>query len=128
MFHAMQRDINAMLSYYSPKLRENYKELPKQENPRPVAYKIEKEGFNEDEFTVHIFSSYSNFPYFSEDVFKYKIITKDSKLMIDEIKKDKSTEYFAKGNILYKKKMKSLRLKLLSPLRIYPILHLLKTC
>lgn len=103
MFHAMQRDINAMISYYSPKLRENYKELPKQENPRPVAYKIEKEGFNEDEFTVHIFSSYYNFPYFSEDVIKYKIITKDSKLMIDEIKKDKSTEYFAKGNILYKK-------------------------
>ncbi|MCX7902925.1 MAG: hypothetical protein N2486_00290 [Caloramator sp.] len=103
MFHAMQRDLNAMLSYYSPKLRENYKPLPKQEEPRPVAYKIEKEGFEEEEFTVHIFSSYAKFPYFSEDVFKYKVITKDSKLMIDEIKKEKSTEYFAKGSILYKK-------------------------
>ncbi|KRQ86714.1 hypothetical protein ABG79_01466 [Caloramator mitchellensis] len=104
LFHAIKRDTNAMLSYYSPKLIENYKEVVKNENPHPVGYKIEEgEISKESEFKVHIFNAYNAYPYFSDDTFKYKLTSKNGKLLIDEIKKEDSIELYSKGNSLYKK-------------------------
>ncbi|SEF79046.1 hypothetical protein SAMN05660865_01022 [Caloramator fervidus] len=102
MFHAMKRDINAMSSYYSSNLKQNYNVSKVLDEPRPVGYKIETEG-EESEYKVHVFNAYLGYPYFSDDVFKYKIILKDGKMLIDEIKRETSTEIYSKGKKLYKR-------------------------
>lgn len=95
----------ALKSFYSDEIKEKTGSMPEITNPSPVGFKLE-EGENKDEemeFTAHIYSAASDTPYYSDDTYKYSIKIEGGKMLIDKIKKDKSTEIFAKGNVLYKR-------------------------
>lgn len=105
MRHMMSGNKGALNSFYSEEIKEKANNVPETKNPSPVGFKLE-EGENkkeEMEFTAHIYSASTDSPYYSDDTYKYTIKSNQGKMIIDKIQKDKSTEMFSKGNIMYKR-------------------------
>lgn len=95
----------ALKSFYSSEIKEKTNSTPEIKNPSPVGFKLEG-GENKEEimeFTAHIYSASTDSPYYSDDTYKYTIKVNDGKMLIDKIEKDKSTEIFTKGSVLYKR-------------------------
>lgn len=95
----------ALKSFYSSEIKEKTNSTPEIKNPSPVGFKLEG-GENKEEkmeFTAHIYSASTDSPYYSDDTYKYTIKINDGKMLIDKIQKDKSTEIYTKGSVLYKR-------------------------
>lgn len=105
MRYVIKMDTDVMKSFYTPKLKEQIKDVAKASNPHPVGYSIgggegkEKKA----EYTVSIFNAYTGSPYFSSDTYKYTVVMEDGKMLIDSISKDKVMELFGKGKVLFMK-------------------------
>jgi hypothetical protein len=105
MRYVLKRDIGAMKSFYSSKIKSEIRDVPQIENPHPIAYKLE-EGENKEknaEFKAHIYNGYTGEPYFSDDTFKYTVTMDNGRMVIDKIEKESSIEIFKKGKALYKR-------------------------
>lgn len=106
MGYVLKRDTGAMKSFYSSALKEKIRDIPSEQGPHPVGYKLE-EGENKEkdvEFKVHIYNATTGSPYYSDDSLKYTVTMENGKMQINKIEKDKTTiEVFAKGKTLYKK-------------------------
>lgn len=103
--YVLKGDDMVVKSFYSSKVKELMKkDIPKSTEPHPVGYKIEGGEGEKGKMimTVHLYSAYNGFPYFSDDTYKYTLILQKGKILIDKIDKEKSIEIYAQKNTLYK--------------------------
>lgn len=102
--YLLKGDTASLAGYYSDKFKQSIKEAKPQQNPRPVAFKIEDAEVekNKVEFKVIIFNAGSNVPYYSADVFKYIVIVDKDNMFIDSIEKENSIEIYEQDKTLLK--------------------------
>lgn len=96
----LERNIDAMKSFYSKNLKSQIREVKLEDNPHPVGYKIveddesDEEGGSQQEgaivVKVHIYNAYNGAPYFSDETFKYTLIKEEGEIVIDKVQEDKS--------------------------------------
>lgn len=105
MWSFMNRDMRSLNTYFSKRLKTDIKAIPQNKEPHAVSYSLsEDENDSEHSIKVNVFSAYTGRPYFSVDQFTYTVVKEEGKLLIDSIKKDKSSEIYTEDGTLKIKK------------------------
>ncbi|EYE88500.1 hypothetical protein Q428_07430 [Fervidicella metallireducens AeB] len=109
----LERNIDAMKSFYSKNLKSQIREVKLEDNPHPIGYKIVEDDENDEEegssqegaivVKVHIYNSYNGVPYFSDETYKYTLIKEDGEIVIDKVQEDKSIVIDGKDKSIVKR-------------------------